>query len=96
MAHITIMSGSTALTNKHLRPNQGKRDSPQRCPSTQHIEKAGLDNKTGGDPETLSEPKNCLQKYKTCAFFGGIGIVVTLTVILIILAATGAFDKGSS
>lgn len=96
MAHITIMSGSTALSHKHLRPDFGKRDS--NTASTQNIDRAG-DPKNctiGGDPETLTGPKNCLKKYKACAYFGCIGIVVTLVVILIILAATGAFDSGSS
>lgn len=97
MAHITIMSGSAAL-NKHIRPNFGKRDS--NSASNQNINRAGegdpQNSTIGGDPETLSGPKKCLIKYKKCAYFGCIGIVVTVTVVIIILAATGAFDSGSS
>ena len=100
MAHITIMSGTTGLSNKHLRPNYGKRDSPGISSSTQNIDRTGeidpQNSTIGGDPENLTGPKNCLKKYKTCAYFVCIGVAVTLTVILIILAATGAFDSGSS
>ena len=94
MAHITIMSGSTALTNKHLRPDFGKRDSHHA--SNQQIDRAGLDPQKGGDPETLGRPKTCLQKYKKYVYLGGVALVVTVTVIVIIMAALGAFDTSSS
>jgi hypothetical protein len=97
MAHIAIMSGSTAMNNKHLRPNYGKRDS--NSASCQNIDRAGIggDNPESGGKElypTQSQIRK--QKYKTCAYFGVIGLVVVLTVIIIILAATGAFDKDNS
>ena len=96
MAHITIMSGSTSLNNKHLRPDFGKRDS--NTASCQNIDRAGIEGQTTGDPESVYPTQSQIrfQKYKTCAYFGCIGLVVILTVILIILAATGAFDIDNS
>ena len=98
MAHITIMSGSTSLNNKHIRPDfLSKRDS--NSASCQNVDRSGVggDNpETGGENLYPTRSQIRFQKYKTCAYFGCIGLVVILTVILIILAATGAFDKDNS
>ena len=96
MAHFTIMSGSASLQNKHLRPDFSKRDS--NSASCQNIDRTGIEggSKIEGDQENTNTPKRCFQKYKNCVYFGSIGLVLILTVILIILAATGAFDTGNS
>ena len=95
MAHITIMSGSTSLNNKHLRPDYGKRDS--NSASCQNIDRAGIDGQSPlGDPESLNTEQSCFQKHKTKLYFGCIGIVVILTIVLVVLALTGALDTNSS
>ena len=99
MAHITIMSGSASMANKHLRPDMyGKRDS--NTASCQNIDRMGLDGQnTNGDPENVdgqNTNQTCIQKYKTWAYFGCIGLVIVLTVVLVVLAATGAFDTTGS
>ena len=95
MAHITIMSGSTSLNNKHLRPDYGKRDS--NSASCQNIDRAGMDGQSPlGDPESLNSGQSCFQKHKTKLYFGCIGLVVILTIVLVVLALTGALDTNSS
>ena len=96
MAHITIMSGSASMANKHLRPDMyGKRDS--NTASCQNIDRMGLGGQaTNGDAENAEGQKTCIQKYKSWAYFGCIGLVIVLTVVLVILAATGAFDTTGS
>ena len=60
----------------------------------------GLDGQnTNGDPENVdgqNTNQTCIQKYKTWAYFGCIGLVIVLTVVLVVLAATGAFDTTGS
>lgn len=96
MAHITIMSGSASMANKHLRPDiYGKRDS--NTASCQNIDRMGVEGQNpNGDGENGDRQKTCIQKYKTWAYFGCIGVVIVLTVILVILAATGVFDTTGS
>ena len=95
MAHITIMSGSTSLNNKHLRPDYGKRDS--NSASCQNIDSAGIDGQSPlGDPESLNSGQSCFQKHKTKLYFCCIGLVVILTIVLVVLALTGALDTNSS
>lgn len=99
MAHITIMSGSASMANKHLRPDYlQKRDS--NSASCQNIDRMGIDGQNrNGDTENgdnQNTNQTCLQKYKTWAYFGCIGLVIVLTVVLIVLAATGAFDSTGS
>jgi len=82
---------ASSLQNKHLRPKFGERESSSSC---QNIDRMGIEggSRVEGDPASTNTVKNCSQKYKSWAYFGGIGLVLIITVILIILAATGAFD----
>ena len=96
MAHITVTAGSTY--KQHLRSDFLKRDSNNA--SCQNMDRVGIgqnpNNQSGDDPENLSGPKKCVQKYKKCLYLGCIAFVVVLVLVLIVLAASGALNTGSS